>query len=224
MLFSRPLAVPEPLFISLTRKAAFQAGWLRHFLFYFPNVICFKEFCKVVVLLGGLDFFNLSGYCIVICGSLDVADNAQSYGESVAVTHQGQLELQGVVLAVGIVYKDILQCDAVLTNLYNLKAESLLNQSELIVLTEYQGLTVLNVDGVLGAALLIIYCIVSTVIEDDAVLQDLADRCTLVVVSGLEDIHCAGSIGGNGAGKEVTACAKAELCGTERILNSSVGA
>ena len=166
----------------------------------------------------------MGGYGIVIGGSLNVADNAQCYGESVAVAHQGKLELQGVVLAVGIVYKDILQGDAVLTNLYDLEAESLLHQSELVVLTEYQRLTVLYVDGVLGAALLIIYCIVCSVIEDDAVLQDLADRCTLVVVSGLEDIDGSGSVGGNGAGKEVTACTKAELCGTERILNGAVGA
>ncbi len=42
-----------------------------------------------------------------------------------------------------------------------------------------------NVDGVFGAALLVVNCIVSSVIEDDAVLKNLADRCTLVVVSGL---------------------------------------
>ena len=193
-------------------------------LFYFPDVVGLKEFSKVVVLLGGLDFFNLCGNGVVIGGSFNVTDNAQCYGESVAVTHQGKLKLQGVVVAVSIMYKDILECDAVLANLYNLKAESLLNQSELIVLTEYQGLSVLNIDGVLGAALLIINCIVCAVVEDYAVLQDLAYRCTLVVVSSLEDIYCAGSIGGNGAGKEMTACTKAEFCGTERILNGAVRA
>ena len=192
--------------------------------FYFPDVVGLKELGKVVVLLGGLDLLNLCSYCIIIGGSFNVTDNAQCYGESVAVTHQGKLELQGVVLAVGIVYKDILECNAVFTNLYNLEAETVLNQSELIVLTEYQGLTVLYVDGVLGAALLVVNCIVSTVVEDNAVLQDLAYRCTLVVVSGLEDIYCAGSIGGNGAGKEVTACAKAEFCRAERILNGTVRA
>ena len=172
-------------------------------LFYFPDVVGLQKFTEVVVLLGGLDFFYLCGYGVIIGGCLDIADNAQGYGESVAVAHQGQLELQGVVLAVGIVYKDILECDAVLTYLYNLKAESLLHKAELIVLAEYQGLSVLDVDGVLGAALLVVYCIVCTVIEYDAVLQNLADRCTLVVVCGLEDIYCAGSIGGNGAGKEM---------------------
>ena len=62
------------------------------------------------------------------------------------------------------------------------------------------------------------------VIEYDAVLQDLADRCTLVVVSGREDIDCAGSSSGNGACKEMAAGAKAEFCRTERILNGAVGA
>ena len=193
-------------------------------LFYFPDVIGLKEFGKVVVLLGGFDLLNLCCYGVVIGGSLDVTDYAQCYGESVAVAHQGKLELQGIVLAVSIVYKDILEGDAILTDLNYLKAESLLNQSELIVLTEYQGLTVLNVYGVLGAALLVVYCIVCSVVEDNAVLQDLAYRSTLVVVGGLEDFYCAWSIGGNGAGKEMAACAKAELCGTERILNGAVGA
>ena len=77
-------------------------------LFYFPDVVGFKELSKVVILLGGLYLLNLSGYCIVIGGSLNVTDNTECYGESVTVTHQGELELQGVVLAVCIVYKDIL--------------------------------------------------------------------------------------------------------------------
>ena len=193
-------------------------------LFYFPDVVGFQEFCKVVILLGGLYLLDLGGYGVIVGGSLNVADNAQCYGESVTVTHQGKLELQGVVLAVSIVYKDILKGDAVLAYLDNLEAETVLHESELVVLTEYQGLAVLYVDGVLGATLLVIYCIVGSVVEYNAVLQDFADRCTLVVVCGLEDINGAGSIGGNGAGKEVTACTKAELCGTERILNSAVRA
>ena len=142
-------------------------------LFYFPDVVGLKELGKVVILLGGLYLLNLSGYCIVIGGSLNVTDDAECNGESVTVTHQGELELQGVVLAVCIVYKDILEGDAVLADLYDLKAESLLNQSELIVLTEYQGLAVLYVDGVLGTTLLVVNCIVSAVVEYHAVLQDL---------------------------------------------------
>ena len=73
-------------------------------LFYFPDVVGLQKFTEIVVLLGGLDFFYLCGYGFIIGGCLDIADNAQGYGESVAVAHQGQLELQGVVLAVGIVY------------------------------------------------------------------------------------------------------------------------
>ena len=107
-------------------------GGIARQLFYFPDVVGFQEFCKVVILLGSLYLLNLCGYGVVIGGSLDVADNAQCYGESVAVAHQGELELQGVVLAVCIVYKDILQGDSVLTNLDNLEAESVLNESELM--------------------------------------------------------------------------------------------
>ena len=70
--------------VSMTAIFYYAGAWV---LFYFPDVIGFKKFCKVVILLGGLNLFYLSGYCIVIGGSLNVADNAQCNGESIAVTH-----------------------------------------------------------------------------------------------------------------------------------------
>ena len=46
----------------------------------------------------------------------------------------------------------------------------------------------------------------------------------LVLIGGLQNVHCSGSIGGNGTGKEVSAGTKAQLSGAEGILNGSVGA
>ena len=45
-------------------------------LFHFPDVIGFKKFCKVVILLGSLYLLDLGGYGIVVGGSLNIADNA----------------------------------------------------------------------------------------------------------------------------------------------------
>ena len=107
---------------------------------------------------------------IVVGGSLDIADDTKGDGETVAIAHQGELQLQGVVLAVSIVHEDVVDGVAVLANLDNLQAEALLYETELIVLTEDELLAVLHVDGVLLTALLIIYGLVTAIVEDDAVL------------------------------------------------------
>jgi len=191
-------------------------------LLYSPNVIGLKKFSEVVILLGSLDLFNLCSNCIIVGWSLNVTDNTKSNWETVAIAHQCKLELQGVVLAVSIVNKDILFSDAILANLDNLQTETFLNQTELIVLAEYKWLTMLYIDRVLSTSLLIIYCIMGSVVENNAVLKNLADRCTLVVVCSLEDIDSTRSVSGYCAGKEMSTCAKAELCWTEWILNSSI--
>ena len=113
---------------------------------------------------------------------------------------------------------------AVLANLHDLQSEALLYESELIVLAEHQFLAVTDVDGVLLAALLIIYGLVGAIIEDDAVLQNLADGSTLVLVGSLQDVNGALGIGGNGAGEEMAAGSEAQLGRTERVLHSTVGA
>ena len=160
---------------------------------------------------------------IVVCRSLNIADDTKCYWESVLVVHHRKFQLQSVVLTVGIVNEYILLCDSVLTDFHYLQSESFLHESVFVVLTKDEGLSVLYVDGVLLTSLLIIYWVVATIIEDNAVLQDLAYGSTLVLIGSLQDFHCLGSVGSHRAGEEVSACTEAKLCRAEGILNCSVG-
>ena len=81
-----------------------------------------------------------------------------------------------------------------------------------------------HVDGVLGSSLLAIYAVVRAVVEDDAVLQDLAYAAALVGVGCLQHFDSARSVGGHGACKEVSTCTEAQLGGPEGILHCTIGA
>ena len=70
----------------------------------------------------------------------------------------------------GIMNEDIIQCITVLTDGNNLQAKALLNKSELIVLTEHEFLSMTYIDGIFLTTFFVIYRIVTTIIEDDAVL------------------------------------------------------
>ena len=175
-----------------------------------------------MILLSCLNLLNLSLYCIVVSRCVNITDNAESNREAVIVAHQGKLQLQCIVLAVSIVNKDIFLCDTVLANLYDLQPEAILNKTELAILTENQRFAMLYVDSILCTTSLIINRLVCSVVEDNAVLKNLANCCALVVVSSLQDVDCCSSICGNGASKEMTACTKAKLSWAEWILNSSV--
>ena len=126
-----------------------------------------------MILLHALNLFYLCINGIVVGGSIHVANNAEGDGETIVIAHQSELQLQSVVLAVSVVNKYVVDGIAILANLYDLQAEALLNQSELIVLAEHQLLTMLNVDSVLLTTFIIIYHIVAVIVEDDTVLQHL---------------------------------------------------
>ena len=135
-----------------------------------------------------------------------------------------QLELQSVVLTVGIVYEDVVDSHTILANLYHLEAEALLHESVLVVDTEHHGLAMTQIDGILGTSLLVVHAVVGAIVEDDAVLQYLAHRSTLMSVGSLEYLYGARSIGRYGTGKEVTAGTEAELGRAEGILDRTIGA
>ena len=166
-------------------------------LFYLPDVVGLKQFGKVVVLLLLADFGYLGFDGFVVCGGLDVADYSQGDGESVAVAHEGELELECVVLTMGVVDKYVVDGHPVLAYLYDLEPEALLYEAVFVVLTEDEGLPVLDVDGT-----------VATVVEDYAVLQYLAYGGSFVGIGCLEDFDCAWGIGGYGACEEVSACSE----------------
>ena len=183
-----------------------------------------QKLSEVVVLLHARDLSELGVDGIIVGGSINIADDTKGDGETVAVAHQGEFQLQGVVLAVSIVNEYVVEGIAVLTDFYDLQAEALLNESEFVVLTEDEFLTVLYVDGILLTAFLVIDGLMAAVIEDDAVLQYLRDAGTLMLVGSLQHFDSTLGIGCHTAGKEVAAGTKAELGRTERILNSAVGA
>ncbi len=131
---------------------------------------------------------------LVVCRSLNIADDTKGYRETMLIVHHSKLQLQGVVLAMCVVYEDVLLGNAILANLNHLQSETFLNETILVVLTEYKRLSMLYIDSVLLSALLIIYRVVAAVVEDDAVLQDLTYRSTLVLVCSLQNLNCLGSV------------------------------
>ena len=128
-----------------------------------------------MILLLAADFLQLCIDGIVVGRSLYVANHTQGNGESVLGSHHGQLQLQGIVLAVGVMHQHVVQRVAILAYLHHLQAKALLHQSELIVLAKHQLLAVAHIDGILLAALVVVDHVVAVVVEDDAVLQHLSD-------------------------------------------------
>ena len=80
-----------------------------------------------------------------------------------------------------------------------------------------------HIDGVLLTPLLIVYRVVGTIVENDAVLQDLAHSGALVEIGRLEHVDRSCGIGGHGTGKELATGAETELCRTEGVLHGAIG-
>ena len=131
-------------------------------LFYFPDVVCLQQFLEIVILFLSADFSELCVNGIVVGGSLHVADDTKSDGESVAITHEGELQLQGVVLAVSIVNQYIVDGVAILADFNDLQTKALLYETELIVLAEHELLAVLYVDGVLLTTFIVVNYIMAS--------------------------------------------------------------
>ena len=79
---------------------------------------------QVVILFLGGYLFDLCMYGIIVGGGFHVADYAEGNRE-VRAFHQGKFQLQGVVLAMGVVDKNILFRDAVLAELHHFQPEAL---------------------------------------------------------------------------------------------------
>ena len=82
----------------------------------------------------------------------------------------------------------------------------------------------LDVDGVLLTAFLVIDGLVTAVVEDDAVLQHLRDAGTFMLIGSLQHLDSSCCIGSHAAGEEVSASTEAELSRTEGILYCAVRA
>ena len=123
-----------------------------------------------------------------------------------------------------IMNKDIIQRIAILANLNNLQPETLLHQTELIVLAKHQFLAMAHIDGILLPTLLIVNTLMRTVVEDDTILKYLTNSCPLMLIGCLQNLHCTLRISSNSTGKEMSASTETQLCGTERILYRTIGA
>ena len=203
--------------------------WKKHYLtfsplFHFPDVVGFEKLCEVMVLLLGRNLSKLGMYGIVVGRSLHVADHTESDGEAILGRHHGKLQLQGVVLAVGIVDEYIVDGVAILADLHHLQAKALLHESELIVLAEDELLTMTDVDGILLTTLVVVDDVVAVVVEDDAVLQNLRHRSALVLIGSLQYLDRSLGIGSDATGEEVSTGTETEFSRTEGVLDRTVGA
>ena len=118
--------------------------------------------------------------------------------------------------------EDILFCDTVLTQLHNFQSETFLHQSKLFVLTEKHWLTVFQVDSILGTSVFVVYRVVGSVIEYNAVLQNLTHSGSFMVSSSLQNFSCAGTICGYTACKETSTGTEAEFSRVERIFYRTI--
>ena len=191
-------------------------------LLHFPNIVGFQQFSKAVVRFLGTYLFYLCLYRIVVGGCLHITDYTQCDGESIVVSHQGQLELERVVLAMSIVDQDIVDRNVVLTNFHDFQRETVLHQSVLLLVAKDERFSMFDVDCILGTCSRGVNGVVSAIIEDDTVLQDFAYAGSLVIVSSLQNLDGSWSVCRNGTSEEMATCTKAKLSGSERILHSSV--
>lgn len=106
-----------------------------------------------MVILLRFHLFDLIVHSLIVGRSLNIANDTERYGEAVLIVHHGELELQRVVGVMTVMDKDVIHCISVFSNLYDLQAEALLNESVFVVFTENQWLAVFHVDGVLAAPL-----------------------------------------------------------------------
>ena len=122
--------------------------------------------CLEVVLLG--DVFGLGSHTLVVGGRLDVAYHAYGQWQVVAV-HHGQLLVQEVVLAVGVVHEHIVDGVAVLAQGHGLEAETVLHDALVHFLAEEHLLPMYEVDCTVGTGLASGDVVVDTVVEDHGI-------------------------------------------------------
>ena len=76
---------------------------------------------------------------------------------------------------------------------HHFQSEAFLHQSEFLVLAKQHRFAMFQINRILGAAFLIVYRFVCTVIEYHTILKNLANRSTLMVSGCLQHFHSAGT-------------------------------
>ena len=82
--------------------------------------------------------------------------------------------MQRIILTVSIVYKNILFCNAIFSQLNNFQAETFLHQTIFLVLTKDHRFTMFQINGILSTSSRSVNRLMSTIIKDDTILQNLA--------------------------------------------------
>ena len=99
-------------------------------LLHFPDVVRLQHLHEIVVRFPALYLFNLLVDGSIVGRSLNITDDTEGYREAVLVAHHGEFQLQGIVLAVGIMDKNVATGDAVFADFHYFQAESFLHETD----------------------------------------------------------------------------------------------
>lgn len=190
-------------------------------LLYLPNIVGLKQFGKVVVRFLGLELLYLIIDGPIVGWCFDIADDAES-NRKIGTFHQSQFQLERIVLTMGVMYENVLFGNAVLSKLDDFQIETVLNETEFIIFSKEKWLAMFDEYGVSGTALLAVDFVVSTVVEDNAILQDFTNGASLMFIRRFQNLYRSGPVGSYGAGEEVAAGTETELCRAERIFHGAV--
>ena len=143
-------------------------------LFYCPGFAGEDHRAEAVEAFFGAYFLDLLRDAFVVGDGLDVADDADGEGQGVAV-HHGELLVEEVALAVGVVDEDVVDGVAVFTDGDGFEQEAVPDETAVVVFAENHLLAVAQVYGLVGAYLTVGDGVVDAVVEDDTVLENLDD-------------------------------------------------
>ena len=191
-------------------------------LFHFPCVLRLEQFHEVVIGFLSTYFVYLCMHSLIVGGCCNIANDTECDGETFFKVHCGKFLLERGVRAMSIVYVDVIECDAVLTDFHHFESESILHKTIFVVFAKKQFLAVSHIDGVALAPVLGIDGVVATIVEDNAVLQNLAYGSTLMLLCGFKNLYRFVAIVGYRACEKRSTCAKGEFGRTERIFDGTV--
>lgn len=181
-----------------------RGNWM---LFYCPSFAGENHVAQRLEVLASTHFCYLLLNGRVVGGSVDIADYTNGQGEGFAV-HHGELLVEEVGLAVGIVYEHVVDGVAIFADCHCFEAEAVLHQAAVVVLAEEHFFAVAEVDCAVGAHFFVGDGVVDTVVEDHAVLEDFAHSRAVVFGGGYHHFLAGGEFYVDGAGEESAARAE----------------
>ncbi len=123
----------------------------------------------------------------------------------------------------GVMYQHVVDGVAVLADFDRLEQEAVGHDALLVLLAEEHLLSVAQVDGAVGAELLVGDCRMDAVVVDHAVLENLDHRGAFVAGAGEHDLTGCGQVHVDGAGEEVAPGSEHQFGGDEGVFGGAVG-